>query len=201
MDERALYDALRESVGRQVLVPDPTAGVERYAFRHALLQEAVYDDLLPGERTRLHSAFARTLEAAATPGRSHAAELAYHWYAAHDLPAALEAAVQAGVAAEAGYAFPEAVASTSEPSTCGTRSPMPRPAPAVTGSTCLRPSPASPGSTNRAAPSPTSGQRSAWSNQAGDRSGADFSMSGSGDTRGSPARARPPRRPIGRRWN
>ena len=25
---------------------------ERYAFRHALLQEAVYDDLLPGERTR-----------------------------------------------------------------------------------------------------------------------------------------------------
>ena len=31
---------------------------ERYAFRHALLQEAVYDDLLPGERTRLHAAFA-----------------------------------------------------------------------------------------------------------------------------------------------
>ncbi len=110
MDERALYDALRESVGRQVLAPDPTAGVERYAFRHALLQEAIYDDLLPGERTRLHSAFARTLEAAATPEHSHAAELAYHWYAAHDLPRALEAAVRAGVAAEAGFAFPEAVA-------------------------------------------------------------------------------------------
>ena len=110
MDERALYEALRESVSRQVLVPDPTAGVERYAFRHALLQEAVYDDLLPGERTRLHSAFARTLEATATPGHSHAAELAYHWYAAHDLPRALEAAVRAGAAAEAGFAFPEAVA-------------------------------------------------------------------------------------------
>jgi DNA-binding CsgD family transcriptional regulator/tetratricopeptide (TPR) repeat protein len=110
MDERALYEALRESVGRQVLVPDPTAGVERYAFRHALLQEAVYDDLLPGERTRLHSAFARTLEATASDGNRHAAELAYHWYAAHDLPRALEAAVRAGAAAEAGYAFPEAVA-------------------------------------------------------------------------------------------
>ena len=48
MDETALYDALRECVNRQVLVPDPTAGLERYAFRHALLQEAVYDDLLPG---------------------------------------------------------------------------------------------------------------------------------------------------------
>ncbi len=110
MDERELYDALRESVGRQVLVPDPTAGIERYAFRHALLQEAIYDDLLPGERTRLHSAFARTLEATATPEHTHAAELAYHWYAAHDLPRALEAAVRAGAAAEAGYAFPEAVA-------------------------------------------------------------------------------------------
>ncbi len=114
LDEAALYEALRECVGRQVLVPDPTAGIERYAFRHALLQEAVYDDLLPGERTRLHSAFARTLEASSAGDESrrasHAGELAYHWYAAHDLPRALESAVAAGVVAEARYAFPEAVA-------------------------------------------------------------------------------------------
>ena len=110
MDATALYDALRESVSHQVLVPDPTAGVERYAFRHALLQEAVYDDLLPGERTRLHAAFARTLEAGSPAGTGHAAELAYHWYAAHDLPRALEASVAAGVASEVGYAFPEALA-------------------------------------------------------------------------------------------
>ena len=110
MDEAALYEALRECVGRQVLVPDPTAGAERYAFRHALLQEAVYDDLLPGERTRLHSAFARTLEARTAGDASHVAELAYHWYAAHDLPRALEASVVAARAAEANYAFPEALA-------------------------------------------------------------------------------------------
>jgi DNA-binding CsgD family transcriptional regulator/tetratricopeptide (TPR) repeat protein len=109
MDEAALYEALRECVGRQVLVADPTAGTERYAFRHALLQEAIYDDLLPGERTRLHSAFARTLEARSAGDASRAAELAYHWYAAHDLPRALEAAVAAGSAAEARYAYPEAV--------------------------------------------------------------------------------------------
>jgi DNA-binding NarL/FixJ family response regulator/tetratricopeptide (TPR) repeat protein len=109
MDQAALYDALRECVGRQVLVPDPTAGTERYAFRHALVQEAIYDDLLPGERNRLHSAFARTLEATAAGDASHAAELAYHWYAAHDLPRALESSVAAGIAAEAGYAFPEAL--------------------------------------------------------------------------------------------
>lgn len=111
MDEPALYEALRESVGRQVLVPDASAGEERYAFRHALLQEAIYDDLLPGERTRLHSAFARTLESSRSAGEtSRVAELAYHWYAAHDLRRALEAAVAAGTAAEASYAFPEALA-------------------------------------------------------------------------------------------
>ena len=109
LDETALYDALRECVGRQILVPDPTAGVERYVFRHALLQEAVYDDLLPGERTRLHAAFARTLEARSGGDTTYAAELAYHWYAAHDLPRALESAVAAGDSAAAGYAFPEAL--------------------------------------------------------------------------------------------
>jgi ATP/maltotriose-dependent transcriptional regulator MalT len=110
MDETTLYDALRECVGRQVLVPDPTAGTERYAFRHALLQEAIYDDLLPGERTRLHSAFARTLEASSAGDASYAAELAYHWYAAHDLPRALESAVTAAESAEGRFAFPEALA-------------------------------------------------------------------------------------------
>jgi DNA-binding CsgD family transcriptional regulator/tetratricopeptide (TPR) repeat protein len=109
LSETAVYAALRECVGRQVLVADPAAGAERYAFRHALLQEAVYDDLLPGERTRLHSAFARALETQPDGATRHAAELAYHWYAAHDLPRALEAAVSAGRAAEAGYAFPEAL--------------------------------------------------------------------------------------------
>jgi DNA-binding CsgD family transcriptional regulator len=108
LDEGMLYDALRESVARQVLVPDDTRGTERYAFRHALLQEAVYDDLLPGERTRLHAAFARTLEAGGAADGMHAAEIAYHWYAAHDLPRALRSAVVAGQAAEARYAFPEA---------------------------------------------------------------------------------------------
>jgi DNA-binding CsgD family transcriptional regulator/tetratricopeptide (TPR) repeat protein len=110
LDEAALYDALRECVNRQVLIPDPSAGRERYAFRHALLQEAIYDDLLPGERTRLHAAFARTLEASAAGDSTRAAELAYHWYAAHDLPRALESAAVAGDAAERRYAFPEALA-------------------------------------------------------------------------------------------
>jgi len=46
-----------------VLVP---AGPDSYAFRHAMLGEAVYDDLLPGERVRLHAAFVRALAAPRT---------------------------------------------------------------------------------------------------------------------------------------
>ena len=50
--------ALREAVTHHVLVPE---GRDRYAFRHALLQEAIYADLLPGERARLHGEYARQL--------------------------------------------------------------------------------------------------------------------------------------------
>ncbi|MDP3966870.1 MAG: AAA family ATPase, partial [Nocardioides sp.] len=73
-----LEAALREAVERHVLV---SMG-EGYAFRHALLGEAVYDDLLPGERVRLHAAYARTLEGVDTRGT--AAELARHARAAQD---------------------------------------------------------------------------------------------------------------------
>ncbi|MBP2705734.1 AAA family ATPase [Microbispora sp. RL4-1S] len=83
-----LEEALREIVSRRLL----TAGTDGYVFRHALLQEAVYDDLLPGERTRLHATFARLL---AERGGS-AAELAHHYLASHDLAHALATSVEAG---------------------------------------------------------------------------------------------------------
>jgi DNA-binding CsgD family transcriptional regulator/tetratricopeptide (TPR) repeat protein len=97
----AVHDALREVLAHQLLVPD---GPDRYAFRHALLQEAVYGDLLPGERVRLHATAARELArlAAGDPqlaGRT-AADQARHAIAAHDLPLALEASLRA--AREAG---------------------------------------------------------------------------------------------------
>ena len=49
-----LEDALRDAVEANVLVASRGG---TYAFRHALLGEAVYDDLLPGERVRLHADF------------------------------------------------------------------------------------------------------------------------------------------------
>ncbi|WP_436843763.1 hypothetical protein, partial [Streptomyces hundungensis] len=44
-------------VGRSLLV----VSGDGYAFRHALIRQAVYEDLLPGERTRLHARHAKAL--------------------------------------------------------------------------------------------------------------------------------------------
>jgi DNA-binding NarL/FixJ family response regulator len=107
LPEAELLAALREAVSAQVLLVDAADGT--YGFRHALVKEAVYTELLPGERTRLHARFAAALAArdiAGDPGP--AAELAWHWYAAHDLARALPAAVAAGLAADRAYAFAEA---------------------------------------------------------------------------------------------
>src|SRR6266566_8667243 len=86
--------AVREAVTHQLLVPD---GTEGYVFRHALLREAVYGDLLPGERTRLHGTMSSLLSEEhqlAMPGT--AAELAQHCLASHDIPGAFAASVRAG---------------------------------------------------------------------------------------------------------
>jgi DNA-binding NarL/FixJ family response regulator len=97
--EAAQYEAaVREAVTHQLLVPD---GTESYVFRHALLREAVYADLLPGERTRLHATMCSLLadeQRLAMPGT--AAELAQHCLASHDIPGAFAASVRAGKDAE-----------------------------------------------------------------------------------------------------
>jgi tetratricopeptide (TPR) repeat protein len=107
---------LREAVTAHLLVAD--AASERYVFRHALLQEALYGDLLPSERVRLHATYARLLaEAAETSDHGGvplgmgvpAAELAYHRLASHDLAGGLAASVQAAAEAEAVLAPGEAL--------------------------------------------------------------------------------------------
>jgi DNA-binding CsgD family transcriptional regulator/tetratricopeptide (TPR) repeat protein len=95
LGEDELDEALREAVQHHVLVVEKGA----YTFRHALLQEAVYGDLLPGERTRMHAAYAARI--LRTPqGRGHDAKLAYHSLQSRDLTAALPALLRAADEAE-----------------------------------------------------------------------------------------------------
>ena len=90
LDETSLESALREAVEINVLV----SGESAYAFRHALLAEAAYDDLLPGERVRLHARYADALRKGQASGT--AAELARHARLALDHETALDASIRAG---------------------------------------------------------------------------------------------------------
>ncbi|MFC8128526.1 helix-turn-helix transcriptional regulator [Streptomyces sp. NPDC057302] len=91
LPQEELESALREAVGHQLLVTDDAA---TYSFRHALTREAVYADLLPGERVRLHGVFAALLAGGDRPANS-AAERAHHSRASHDLADALAASLEA----------------------------------------------------------------------------------------------------------
>jgi DNA-binding CsgD family transcriptional regulator/tetratricopeptide (TPR) repeat protein len=104
LDSAGLARALRPAVAANVLLTDS----DGFAFRHALIREAVQDELLPGEGGQLHSRFAGAIgadPALVPPGRAPA-EQAHHWYAAHDTTRALIGAWKA--AAESGHALAHA---------------------------------------------------------------------------------------------
>ncbi len=106
-----LAAGIREILDAQVLTTVHHESGERFEPRHALLAEAIVDDLLPGERTALHRRIADLLEAGTDddgePARI-AAEIAHHRWAAHDTELAVEASVRAAVAAADARAYAEA---------------------------------------------------------------------------------------------
>lgn len=94
--------AAREAVIAGVLTIDG----DDYAFRHALVREAILADLLPGERARFHAGYAEAYEAASASGtRRLAAEISYHWLGAHDAIRAFPATIQAMREARAAAAY------------------------------------------------------------------------------------------------
>jgi DNA-binding CsgD family transcriptional regulator/tetratricopeptide (TPR) repeat protein len=72
-----------------LLVPDG----DQVRFRHELGREVFYDELLPGDRVRLHATLADRLSVR-RPDRI--GDIARHWAAANDSPRALVASVAAG---------------------------------------------------------------------------------------------------------
>ena len=111
MPAAQLVAALRSALEQRVLVDvvDPFPG---YGFRHALVREAAYDDLLVAERVAMHTAIADAIERDASlslGGRlARSGELAFHAMAARDLQRALIASIEAAAAAEDASAFAEA---------------------------------------------------------------------------------------------
>lgn len=99
-DENELESAVRAASDALVIVVDDTS----YGFRHALMQEAVYAELLPTERIRRHRAYAEALESAPQTTRV-LADIAHHWRAANVPDRALAATVRAQEAASRASAW------------------------------------------------------------------------------------------------
>ena len=101
--ERGLRGALDDYVFVRVIGERGTS----YRFRHEILRAAVAEQLLPSEQARLHGAFARAL--VADPSRRHSpGEIAFHWDAAGETGLALAAHLEAGMAADASFAYGQA---------------------------------------------------------------------------------------------
>ena len=105
LDDDELSRALRPAVAANVLIAD----ADGYAFRHGLIREAMVDDLLPGDHTRLHTRFAAALRddpGLVPPGRAMI-EQAQHWYAAHDTVEALVSCWRASMPTGRALAYAE----------------------------------------------------------------------------------------------
>ncbi|MEV0240206.1 AAA family ATPase [Streptomyces sp. NPDC050674] len=107
LTEDDLIEALRAAVNAGILAPAP--GGDGYRFRHSLVREAVSDDLLPGERSRLNRRYAEALESdpALVPADQRTTRLASYWYHAHDPAKALPAVLEASVSARRRHAYAE----------------------------------------------------------------------------------------------
>ncbi|MGX1027931.1 DNA-binding CsgD family transcriptional regulator/tetratricopeptide (TPR) repeat protein [Streptomyces ambofaciens] len=105
--EDDLIEALRSAVNANILLPAPDG--DGYRFRHSLVREAVGDDLLPGERSRLNRHYAQALadDPTLVPAAERVMRLASYWYHAHDPAKALPAVLDASVEARRRHAYSE----------------------------------------------------------------------------------------------
>lgn len=103
LGEVEIVEALREAVDHGLLLADRATA--SYRFRHALIAEAAYATLLPGEREDMHERLARALDAHG----ARAGERAEHWIAARRPAEALAVSLEAAREAEAVSGLSEAL--------------------------------------------------------------------------------------------
>jgi len=107
LSEDELTPALRTAVDANILRPSRNG--DGFCFRHALVREAVADDLLPGEGSRIQRRYAAVLseQPLLVPADQRITRLANYWYNAGDPARALPAALDAGREARQRNAFAE----------------------------------------------------------------------------------------------
>lgn len=104
--ETQLLTSVKQLIDAQLVVEE---SADRFAFRHALTQEAVYATLLKRERKEIHRVVAETLEHLHAPGLElYWTDLAHHFFAAGEWMRALNYSQRVGERAQALYAPREA---------------------------------------------------------------------------------------------
>lgn len=100
--ERHLEEAMAVGLVRE-------AGRDTFAFRHALIQQTLYDELPPRRRRRLHRAAGEALQRSTVPGgKARAADVARHFREGDEPALALEWSLAAGSEARGVFAYAEA---------------------------------------------------------------------------------------------
>ncbi len=102
LDESALVRSIKELIVAQFVVEE---GMDRFAFRHALTRQAIYNELLSRERLPLHRVIGEAIEQIHRANlETKSAELVYHFYSAGVWDKTLEYGRQAGEQAQALFA-------------------------------------------------------------------------------------------------
>ncbi|MGY1663377.1 BTAD domain-containing putative transcriptional regulator [Geodermatophilus sp. SYSU D00705] len=87
LDDDEILGAVEAALLSGLVVEDDD-GVGHYRFGHALVREAIYDDMSRARRARLHARIGQVLQAAGAPGHRRVSDLAHHmWQAASVLGA------------------------------------------------------------------------------------------------------------------
>jgi DNA-binding CsgD family transcriptional regulator/tetratricopeptide (TPR) repeat protein len=95
-DESHMLVLMKELVAAQFVVEE---AADLFSFRHALTRQAVYAELLAGERRMLHRSIAETIEQRAFPSSildAQLVDLAYHFYEGEGWSKAFEYGQRAG---------------------------------------------------------------------------------------------------------
>jgi DNA-binding SARP family transcriptional activator len=105
-----LEEHLRELEAEEFLLKERSTPQVEYAFRHVLMQEAVYRTLLRGQREETHQQVAQAIEELYADALSgHFEQLAYHYTRSRAKAKAIEYLVKAGAKARSAYLNDDAV--------------------------------------------------------------------------------------------
>ena len=108
LSRRKLLELIDEAAAARLIVEVPQA-VGRYAFAHALVREALYEELGVTKRTRLHGRVASAIEELNRGDlEAHLEQLAHHFLEAQELERAIDYSVRAAQRAVSQMAYEEA---------------------------------------------------------------------------------------------